>query len=171
MSTNFWELKVRWQTFPPIIWIFIESESDGIESRLPFLDIFYFTYLKFGGKLCAGESVVSLLASSLKYSRLSRPRNAKGCTCSSPHWLRSRWTSSWRPLKASSPTDEIGFDLNDRRIRYLQSATAGLGTEVNALPLRSRSTRLVRPLKMDGNHNNIDHYNAFFIRRVVRNFN
>ena len=72
----------------------------------------FFTYLKFGGKLCAGESVVSLLASSLKYSRLSRPRNAKGCTCSSPHWLRSRWTSSWRPRKASSPTDEIGFDLD-----------------------------------------------------------
>ena len=41
--------------------------------------------------------------------------------------------------------------LNERRIRYLQSATAGLGTEVNALPLRSRSTRLVRPLKNNQN--------------------
>ena len=33
-------------------------------------------YLNFGGKLWVGESVVKRLASSLKYSRLSRPRKA-----------------------------------------------------------------------------------------------
>ena len=30
------KLFVLKQTFPPIIWIFIEGEGDGIESRLPF---------------------------------------------------------------------------------------------------------------------------------------
>lgn len=111
------------------------------------------TYLKLGGKLCVGESVVSLLASNLRYSRLSRPRKAKACTSVRPQPLRSRWTSSWRPRKASSPTEEMGFDLKERRIRYLQSATAALGTALSALLLRSRSTRLVRPLG-----NNIDSF-------------
>ena len=31
------------QTFPPIIWIFIEGEGDGIKSRLPFESFFYVT--------------------------------------------------------------------------------------------------------------------------------
>ena len=35
MPSNILPLHLK-QTFPPIIWIFIEGEGDGIESRLPF---------------------------------------------------------------------------------------------------------------------------------------
>ena len=35
MPSNVLPLHLK-QAFPPIIWIFIEGEGDGIESRLPF---------------------------------------------------------------------------------------------------------------------------------------
>ena len=35
IPSNVWPLQLK-QTFPPIIWIFIEGEGDGIESRLYF---------------------------------------------------------------------------------------------------------------------------------------
>ena len=50
LSTNFWKQKVCWHhpamlrlIFPPIIWIF--TEGDGIESRLPLKTFFAFYYI------------------------------------------------------------------------------------------------------------------------------